>query len=76
MVDESHLKDGRVYPPLPEIREISVQIAVAVMDHCYRVGFEVFVCFLHLFLSLRLCQPTIKLEHTVDISSIGARETE
>lgn len=36
-VTEKDLRVGRIYPRLQEIREISVQIAVAVAEYAYEV---------------------------------------
>lgn len=38
LVDESDLAQGRIYPPLTSIREVSVQIAVAVAEVVYARG--------------------------------------
>jgi len=35
LVTEKHLSEGRLYPPLTDIREISVKIATAVAEYCY-----------------------------------------
>jgi malate dehydrogenase (oxaloacetate-decarboxylating)(NADP+) len=37
-VSETDLKIGRVYPPLPRIREVSILIAIAVADVAYKRG--------------------------------------
>jgi malate dehydrogenase (oxaloacetate-decarboxylating)(NADP+) len=37
-VSETDLKIGRVYPPLPRIREVSIAIAIAVADVAYTRG--------------------------------------
>jgi malate dehydrogenase (oxaloacetate-decarboxylating)(NADP+) len=37
-VSETDLRIGRVYPPLPRIREVSMGIAVAVAEVAYRTG--------------------------------------
>jgi malate dehydrogenase (oxaloacetate-decarboxylating)(NADP+) len=37
-VSETDLKIGRIYPPLPRIREVSVAIAVAVAEVAYQSG--------------------------------------
>ncbi len=37
-VSEADLQDGRVYPPLPRIREVSLAVAVAVAEVAYREG--------------------------------------
>lgn len=37
-VSETDLRIGRIYPPLPRIREVSLAIAVAVADLAYRQG--------------------------------------
>uniref|UniRef100_A0A673YPA0 Malic enzyme n=1 Tax=Salmo trutta TaxID=8032 RepID=A0A673YPA0_SALTR len=36
MVTEEHLAEGRLYPPLNSIREVSFKIAVKVVDYAYR----------------------------------------
>ena len=36
-VSEKNLSEGRIYPRLKEIREISIKIAVKIADECYRV---------------------------------------
>lgn len=38
MVTEDHLAEGRVYPPLSEIREISAQLAAKIVEYAYRHG--------------------------------------
>ena len=35
---EEHLAEGRLYPPLEDIKEVSLQIAIKVSDECYRAG--------------------------------------
>ena len=37
-VSETDLRIGRIYPPLPRIREVSLAIAVAVAEVAYRTG--------------------------------------
>ena len=37
-VSETDLRIGRIYPPLPRIRDVSLAIAVAVADVAYRTG--------------------------------------
>ena len=37
-VSETDLRIGRIYPPLPRIREVSMVIAVAVAEVAYRTG--------------------------------------
>jgi hypothetical protein len=37
MVTEKNLSEGRVYPRLREIREISIKIAVKIAEECYNV---------------------------------------
>jgi len=36
MVTKEHLAEGRLYPPLTQVKEISVQIAIAVAKYCYK----------------------------------------
>uniref|UniRef100_A0A672PZT4 Malic enzyme n=1 Tax=Sinocyclocheilus grahami TaxID=75366 RepID=A0A672PZT4_SINGR len=38
MVTEEHLAEGRLYPPLKTIREVSFKIAVKIVDHAYKQG--------------------------------------
>ena len=38
MVTEENLAEGRVYPPLSNIREISAQLAAKIVDYAYRHG--------------------------------------
>ncbi|KRZ06998.1 NADP-dependent malic enzyme, mitochondrial, partial [Trichinella zimbabwensis] len=38
LVTEKHMEEGRVYPPLKVVREISVKIAAAVAEQCYEEG--------------------------------------
>ncbi|KRZ59029.1 NADP-dependent malic enzyme, partial [Trichinella nativa] len=38
LVTEKHMEEGRVYPPLNVVREISVKIAAAVAEQCYKSG--------------------------------------
>uniref|UniRef100_A0A9J8DGL6 malate dehydrogenase (oxaloacetate-decarboxylating) (NADP(+)) n=1 Tax=Cyprinus carpio carpio TaxID=630221 RepID=A0A9J8DGL6_CYPCA len=38
MVTEEHLAEGRLYPPLNTIREVSFKIAVKIVDHAYKQG--------------------------------------
>lgn len=37
-VTAAHLAEGRVYPPLADVQEISVKIATAIAEHCYADG--------------------------------------
>lgn len=37
-VTEKSLSEGRVYPRLKEIREISIQIAAEIAEKCYKVS--------------------------------------
>uniref|UniRef100_A0A1I7YQ27 Malic_M domain-containing protein n=1 Tax=Steinernema glaseri TaxID=37863 RepID=A0A1I7YQ27_9BILA len=37
-VTEKNLKEGRIYPRLKEIREISIKIAVQIAEECYKNG--------------------------------------
>uniref|UniRef100_A0AAY4EIW4 Malic enzyme n=1 Tax=Denticeps clupeoides TaxID=299321 RepID=A0AAY4EIW4_9TELE len=36
MVTEEHLAEGRLYPPLSTIREVSFKIAVKIVEHAYK----------------------------------------
>ncbi|XP_036396294.1 NADP-dependent malic enzyme, mitochondrial [Megalops cyprinoides] len=38
MVTEEHLAEGRLYPPLSNIREVSFKIAVKIVDYAYKKG--------------------------------------
>ncbi|TRY59302.1 hypothetical protein DNTS_033542 [Danionella cerebrum] len=38
MVTEEHLAEGRLYPPLNTIREVSFKIAVKIVDYAYKHG--------------------------------------
>ncbi|XP_051567131.1 NADP-dependent malic enzyme-like isoform X2 [Myxocyprinus asiaticus] len=38
MVTEENLAEGRLYPPLNTIREVSFKIAVKIVDHAYKQG--------------------------------------
>lgn len=38
MVSEEDLEIGSLYPPLEQIRDCSIQIAIEVMDYAYRKG--------------------------------------
>ena len=38
LVTKEHLDEGRVYPPLSDIREVSTKIAVRLVDYAYRNG--------------------------------------
>jgi malate dehydrogenase (oxaloacetate-decarboxylating)(NADP+) len=38
MVEQRHLEEGRVYPPLSGIRDISLAIATKIAEHCYKTG--------------------------------------
>jgi malate dehydrogenase (oxaloacetate-decarboxylating)(NADP+) len=40
-VSEADLGEGRLYPPLPRIREVSLSVAVAVAEAAYRHGLAV-----------------------------------
>ena len=40
-VSETDLKSGRIYPPLPRIREVSLEVAVAVAEVAYAKGLAV-----------------------------------
>jgi len=36
MVSKEHLAEGRVYPPLSDIRDVSTRIAVHLAEYAYR----------------------------------------
>jgi len=36
MVTDAHLAEGRVYPPLSQVREVSTQIATRIVEYAYR----------------------------------------
>ena len=36
MVTDEHLAEGRVYPPLSDVREVSTQIAAQIVEYAYR----------------------------------------
>ena len=38
MVTEEDLEQGRMYPPLQDIRKCSVKIATYIAEHAYRIG--------------------------------------
>lgn len=38
MVTEENLEEGRVYPPLSDIREISATLAANIVEYAYRHG--------------------------------------
>lgn len=38
MVTDEHLKEGRVYPPLSNIVEVSTRLAVRIVEYAYRKG--------------------------------------
>lgn len=38
LVTKEHLEEGRVYPPLPDIREVSTHIAARLVEYAYRNG--------------------------------------
>ena len=38
MVTDKELDEGRLYPPLKNIRDVSLQIAVQLADHAYKTG--------------------------------------
>ena len=42
MVTEEHLAEGRVYPPLDSVREVSVKLATAIVEHAYQEGMAAF----------------------------------
>jgi len=38
MVTEDHLQEGRVYPPLSDVREVSTQLAAHLIEYAYKEG--------------------------------------
>ena len=38
MVTDKELDEGRLYPPLKNIRDVSLQIAVQLAEHAYKTG--------------------------------------
>ena len=38
MVEQKHLDEGRVYPPLQGVREVSTQLATRIVEYAYRTG--------------------------------------
>jgi len=42
MVTEEHLQEGRVYPPLSMIREVSTRLATEIIVHNYQHGLATF----------------------------------
>ena len=38
MVTDKELAEGRLYPPLENIRDVSLQIAVQLAEHAYKTG--------------------------------------
>ncbi len=38
MVTQEHLDEGRVYPPLNTIRDVSTKIAVHIVEYAYDAG--------------------------------------
>ena len=38
LVTDEHLAEGRVYPPLSDIQEVSLNIAVDLAEYCYTNG--------------------------------------
>lgn len=42
MVTQEHLDEGRVYPPLSTIREVSTRLAAAIIEHNYEHGLATF----------------------------------
>ena len=38
MVTEEHLKEGRVYPPLSNIVEVSTRLATRIVEYAYKTG--------------------------------------
>ena len=36
IVTDDHLAEGRLYPPLRDVRNVSIQIAAGVIDYAYR----------------------------------------
>ncbi len=38
MVTDAHLQEGRVYPPLSDVREVSVRLATRIVEYAYAKG--------------------------------------
>jgi len=38
MVTEDHLSEGRVYPPLSDVREVSTQLSARLIEYAYKEG--------------------------------------
>jgi malate dehydrogenase (oxaloacetate-decarboxylating)(NADP+) len=38
MVTEAHLEEGRVYPPLSSIRDVSTKLAAHIIEYAYQEG--------------------------------------
>lgn len=38
MVTDEHLKEGRVYPPLSQVQDVSLKIAVDLAEYVYKNG--------------------------------------
>ncbi len=61
MVTQEHLDEGRVYPPLNTIRDVSTKIAVHIVEYAYDAGVAgMLVNFKH-FLSLYMSAVNIAL---------------
>ena len=38
MVTDDDLREGRVYPPLKSVRDVSTRLATRIVEYCYEAG--------------------------------------